>query len=265
MRHIIHRASALCALAACVAFASPAFAQDDLSARQIIDKMLEGNNSLGVDSGSATVSLLIEDRVGAKRTRSMVVKAKDFDKGARTVMKLTAPKEVKGQAFLFAENASGEDDVWMFLPAFKVTRRIEGSQKKGSFMGTHFTFADLESRDLESGEHKRLDDEKIGKTEVFVIESTPTSAADSDYGRVVAYVRKSDFMMVKMRFYGSDKETETKTLFVEKFGETKKGEKYIKQMTLRSKKGGFTTISIDSVDASGDIPDAAFAKDQLGK
>ncbi len=265
MKRVIRTLTAAAAALTVTAIAAPAAAQDDMTADQIIDKMLDGNNSLGVDSGSASVSLLIEDASGAKRVRKMSVRGKDFEKGGRSVMKLTAPKEVKGQAFLFAENSTGEDDVWMYLPAFGVTRRIEGSQKKGSFMGTHFTFADLESRDIESGTHARLPDETIAKVPVYVIESTPKNPADSDYGKLVVYVRKSDFVMLKMRFYGQDKKTELKTLFAQKFDKTEKGETYTKQMTLVSKKGGFTTIVIDSVDGSTEIPDAVFSKDQLGK
>ncbi len=267
MPHSLTRRASIAAASALaiVALATPASAQEDMTARAIVDKMLEGNNSLGVDSGSASVTLLIEDSSGSKRKRQMQVRGKDFDSGSRSIMKLTAPKEVKGQAFLFAENSAGEDDVWMYLPAFGVTRRIEGSQKKGSFMGTHFTFADLESRDIESGDLERLPDEEIAKVPVYVIAATPKSKADSDYGRVVVWVRKSDFTMLRTRFYGADKETELKTLFAQNFEKTDKGETYIQQMTLVSKKGGYTMIKIDSVDGSTELPDAAFSKDQLGK
>lgn len=256
----------LAALAAALTLPITASAQggEELSADEIIDKMLDQNNSLGVKSGEASLTLLVEDRAGNRRVRKLDVKAKEL-KTVRTRVELTAPKEVKGQAFLFAQNKSGEDDVWMYLPAFGVTRRIEGSQKKGSFLGTHFTFADLESRDIEQATYKRLEDGKIGKAAVYVIESYPKKPEESDYGKVVSYVRKSDYMPLKFKFYGKDKKTELKTIFVEKIAQNDQDKPYIKQMTLRSKKGGFTTIAIDDVDAGAELPDAIFSKDQLGK
>lgn len=246
--------------------ASVAVAQSakEASAKQIVDKMLAQNNSLGVDQGQAQLTLLVEDRTGEKRKRVIEVSGKESERGGRTRVKLLAPAEVKGQAFLFWENKNGGDDVWMFLPAFSVTRRIEGSQKKGAFLGTHFTFADLESRDIRSAEHKRLDDAKIGKAEVFVIESTPTKSADSDYGKVTSFVRQSDYMPLKFKFYGKDGEDVVKTIFVEKIDKTEKGQAYIKQMTLRSKQGGYTTIKLDAVNEDVELADSLFDKDNFG-
>lgn len=252
-------------------FASaPALAQDEEkggeeSADQIIDRMLERNDAFGVDAGQAKLRLLVEDRTGDRRARELTVRSKKFGAGARTRVELTAPKELKGQAFLFAQNDGGEDDVWMYLPAFGVTRRVEGSQKRGAFLGTHFTFADLESRDIAQGSYERLEDDEIAGQPVWVIAATPKDASSSSYGKVVSYVRKSDDMPLKFRFYDKDGETELKTIFVEKIAKADDGEPYIKQMTMRSKKGGFTTIVLDAVEETAELPDALFSREQLGK
>lgn len=235
------------------------------TADQIIDAMLDGNDSFGVGAGQAQLTLLIEDQRGDRRTRKLAVRSKKLGDAARTVVTLTAPSEVKGQAFLFAENLEGEDDVWMYLPAFGVTRRVEGSQKKGSFLGTHFTFADLESRDIKDSTHERLDDEKIGKTAVYVISSTPKDPSSSSYGKVTSYVRQSDSQILKVRFYDKDKKSVLKTIFVEKIAKSSDGKPYAKQMTLRSKAGGYTTLVIDGVDEKAEIPDALFTREAFGK
>lgn len=246
-----------------VSLAAPAFADDDKSAKQIIDESLE-KNSLGFQSGQADLTLIIEDKAGSRRVRKLDVKSKKVSEATNTLVTLTHPKEVKGQAFLFAENKKAEDDVWMYIPAFKVTRRIEGSQKSGSFLGSHFTYADLESRDIKDANYKRLKDDKIGKHAVFVIQSTPKKGSDSDYGKVVSYIRKSDSMPLKMRFYGKSGDV-AKTLFVEQLDETDNGETYVKRMTLRPKGGGFTTIKLEAFDDDAKLADALFSKDQLGK
>ncbi len=236
---------------------------DDKSAEEIIDATLE-HNALGFQAGSAKLSLEIEDKAGNKRVRKLDVRSKKIDEATRTLAELTGPKEIKGQTFLFAENTDGEDDVWMYVPAFKVTRRIEGSQKNGSFLGSHFTYADLESRDVKEGNYERLDDDKIGKHEVYVVQTTPEEGSDSDYGKVVSYVRKSDSMPLRIRFFDKSGD-EAKTLFVEKLDETDDGDTYVKKMTLRPKDGGYTTIEIASFKGGVELADSLFSKEQLGK
>ena len=246
-------------LAATLCLTTTAWA-DDLTAKEIVDKSLD-QNAMGFQSGKARITLQIQDKKGDERVRTMDVRSKDIEGLGRTRMELVAPKEVKGQAFLFVERDT-EDDVWMYLPAFKVTRRIESGQKNGSFLGSHFTYADLESRDLKGGSYKRMPDEKIGKTDVYVVESVPKKGT-SDYTKVVVWVRKSDFTPMRMRFFEKGDKV-VKTLFVEKLSKTQKGQTYAKQMRLRAESGGFTVIKIDALEEA-EISEAVFSKDQLGK
>lgn len=255
MRIILAIALIVCAIPA------SAFAQEP-TAQQIIDKALD-QNAMGFQSGRAQLTLTIEDAKKDRRVRKLEVKSKNVGELARTLVTLTEPKEVRGQAFLFAEQ-TGEDDVWMYLPAFKVTRRIEGGQKNGSFLGSHFTYADLESRDLKDADYEKLPDEKIGSNDVYVVKSKPKKDAKSDYAEVVVYVRKSDYIPLKVKFFGKGGKLE-KTMFVEKLDKTSDGQTYAKQMTLRPDGGGFTTITIDALETGTEIPDAVFSKEQLGK
>jgi hypothetical protein len=255
MRHVLAALFAFSMLMPVSAFA------EGPTADEIVDRALD-QNAMGFQSGKAQLTLKIEDASGDSRTRKLEVKSKKINDLGRTLVTLTSPKEVRGQAFLFAEK-KGEDDVWMYLPAFKVTRRIEGGQKNGSFLGSHFTYADLESRDLKESTYRKLPDEKIGKYAVHVVEAIPKKGASSDYEKVVVYVRQSDYIPLKVKFYGKGEKL-AKTLFVEKLDKTSGGQTYAKQMTLRPKSGGFTTIVINGLDEA-ELPDSIFSRDQLGK
>ena len=236
---------------------------EDLSAEEIIDRAM-ARNSLGFESGRAQVTLLVYDRAGERRERSLDVRSKRQNERSRTLMSLTNPAEVRGQAFLFVENPEGTDDMWMYVPAFDVTRRVEGNQRRSSFLGSHFTFADLESRDLRDAQYRRLSDESIGDHSVYVIQATPKTPAESDYGRVVAYIRKTDHIPLRVRFY--DKEGDiAKTLFSEKINTTDGDNSYVEQMTLRAEDGGYTTIRITALDTDVDLPDSIFDREELGR
>ncbi|MBA2660971.1 MAG: outer membrane lipoprotein-sorting protein [Bradymonadaceae bacterium] len=236
---------------------------EELTGQQIVDKALEAD-TMGFQSGHAQMTLIVYDRAGERRERKLDVKSKSGEQAGRSLATLTHPPEVRGQSFLFVENKDKEDDVWMYVPAFKVTRRVEGSQKRGAFLGTHFTYADLETRDIKDSNYKRLKDETIGSTPVYVIEATPKNAAQSDYAKLVLYVRKDDHIPLRVRFFGKGGELD-KTLFMEKLDKTESGATFARQMTLRSEKGGYTTIIVDALDTKADLPDSLFSREQLGK
>lgn len=246
---------------------APAWAQDgkDMTAQQIIDEMTSRTSALGFESGQAQLTLTIKDRAGDTRVRKLDVRSKKAAGGQRTLVRLLEPAEVKGQAFLFNENKTGEDDIWMFVPAFKVTRRVEGSQKKGAFLGSHISFSDLESRDVKESNSIRLPDESINKDDVFVIESSPKDASGSDYGKVVSYIRKKDYIPLKVKFFSKDGKDEIKTIFAQRLDVGADGKTFIKQMTVNAKQGGSTMIVLDVLDSKVELPDTIFSKDQLGK
>ena len=235
----------------------------ELSAQEIMDRVGE-LNSFGFSTGRAQVRMEVYDRAGERRERRLDVRSKRTDDRSQTLMSLTAPAEVQGQSFLFIENQDGPDDMWMYVPAFDVTRRVEGSQRRASFLGSHFTFADLESRDLREATYRRQSDETIGEHAVFVIEARPTNARESDYSKVVAYIRQSDNIPLRIRFF--DKEgTLEKTLFTERINTTADNISYIEQMRLRAEQGGHTTIEILAIDTGMELPDSLFDRNSLGR
>ena len=68
-------------------------------------------------------------------------------------------------------------------------------------MGSDFSYADLERRHIREATHRKLPDTKYGKHAVFVIESTPMAGVGSPYARVRSWVRKGDFLPLKIEFF----------------------------------------------------------------
>lgn len=230
------------------------------TAQEIMTDAIE-RNSTGFQQGAVSLTLSSEDKAGVQKTRRLTARSKRGPEGLRTQVRLLAPDELKGQSFLFKEVKDGEDLVYWYLPSFGVTRRVQGEGKKGAFMGTDLTYADLESRDLKDATWRRLPDEAIGPHEVFVIEATPKPGADTDYGQIIAYIRKSDRATLKLRFFGVNKK-EVKVLFVEKLDQ-QGPRSYVKQMTIRPTDGGYTRVVIDAIDFDQEIPDVVFTPEAL--
>lgn len=263
-----HNGLFFCVVASALALlfvSSPAAADDEaMDADEIIERAVE-RNALGFESGRAQVRLTVFDRDGEQRHRDLDVRSRRDGDQTRTLMTLTDPAEVRGQAFLFVENEDADDDMWMHVPALEVTRRVEGSQRRSSFLGTHFTFADLESRDLREASYRKQGDEAIGDHEVYVVEARPDEPEESDYERVVAYVRKSDYVPIRIRFYDRDGELD-KTLFSERLGTVGDDDTtYVERMTLRAETGGYTRIEVRDLDVDVELPASMFDREELGR
>ena len=114
---------------------------------------------------------------------------------------------------------------------------------------------------MRDGTYLRLPDEKIGAFEVYVIAATPNKKSDSDYSKVVMYVRKEDKMPLKVKFFDRAGK-EDKVIFTEKI-DTQGDRTYVKQMTVRPVEGGFTRLTVDAIDFDKEIPDVLFTPEAL--
>lgn len=233
----------------------------DMTADEIIDRALE-TETLGFQSGEVTMTLIIQDESGESRERRLTVRGMDDGDDSRALVRVVSPPEQAGQSYLFRENTSSEDDVYIYLPAIDdAPRRISGDQKNGSFMGTHFTYSDLETRDVRDANYTRQPDETIGRFPVYVIDSTPSDSEDSEYSRVRMWIRHGDFIPLRTRFFG-DNDQEEKTIFTEETAEDN-GRVYVRRMTLRPADGGATTMILDDVDFNASVSSAEFTPQNL--
>lgn len=245
-----------------LAGAAPGYAQDAaLTADEIVERSLD-TDTVGFQTGQVVMSLIIQDDTGETRERRLQVRGMREGDDSRALVRVIAPAEQAGQSYLFRENTNGEDDVFVFLPALDdAPRRISGSQKNGSFMGTHFTYADLESRDIRDAAYERLPDENIGGFPVYVVDARPTDGADSEYARIRMWVRASDFIPLRIRFF-DESDAVQQTMFTEETAVS--GERvYVRRLTLRPADGGATTMIIDDVDFDAEIAASEFTRDNL--
>ncbi|TVQ95855.1 MAG: outer membrane lipoprotein-sorting protein [Deltaproteobacteria bacterium] len=242
--------------------ALPASADEaPLSAQDIVDRALD-TQSLGFRSGEVDMTLIVQDRGGDIRERRLTVRGRSDDDAFRALVRVTAPAEVAGQSYLFRENPGGSDDVFVYLPALDESpRRIAGAQRNASFMGTHLTYADLQSRDLRDATYERHDDERIGRHDVYVIDARPAASTESEYARVRIWIRHGDFIPLRVRFFDA-RDRERRTMFTEDLGRHN-DRLYVRRLTLRPAEGGATTMVIDRVDLDVDVPASEFTPQSL--
>lgn len=118
-----------------------------------------------------------------------------------TVMVFKSPASVKNTRFLKKENDGSADDKWIYLPALKRVRRVASSDGSKSFMGTDFTYDDMETRDVERDIHTLLKEESIDGNECYVVKGQAKDKNDSQYSYRVSWIRKDNFVPIKVELY----------------------------------------------------------------
>ena len=126
---------------------------------------------------SNKAKMILTNSKGKSRTSEMV--SKSLNRNEKQMIWFLEPRDDRGVSFLKVEHENGEDEMRMWLPAFKRVRRISAKKKGDSFMGSDLTFEDLSNRDLTHNNYKRLGDDMFDKVECFVLETLPKKEAQS--------------------------------------------------------------------------------------
>ncbi|MDT8447178.1 MAG: outer membrane lipoprotein-sorting protein [bacterium] len=192
--------TAMAALALLV-FSQPVFA---LSPQEIIEK------SDKLDDGETSISemtMIMVDSKDQQRVRKLKSFRKDYaDETTKSLMFFLDPADVKNTSFLAFdyEPADKDDDNWLYLPALRKVKRIASSNKKDSFMGTDFTYHDMNGLEVSDWSYQMVkESEMIDGQDCWVIGSVPRQdiaaqvIEDTGYLKRLAWVRKDNFMVVQ--------------------------------------------------------------------
>lgn len=163
----------------------------------------------------SSMQMRLFDRQGRKRERTLTLLALEGVKGTgdRLLMRFTYPNDIAGTSFLVWERDGAEDERFLFLPALGRVRRIAGSERQESFVGSDFTYEDIGGRALEDYTYTLLDanamftDAEGRAHPAYQLESR-AKQADALYPRVVSLVRKDNFVVVRAEIFNRRNERE---------------------------------------------------------
>ncbi|MCR5731556.1 MAG: outer membrane lipoprotein-sorting protein [Sphaerochaetaceae bacterium] len=157
---------------------------------------------------SEKAKLTIHSKKGKDRVRNVIMMSKDYGDVEKSVIVFTSPKDVAGVGYLmfnYTEEADGSQkpsDNWLYMPAMKKTRRIasSGSDSENSFMGTDFTYGDMDDRALSKDDFTLLGSEIVDGVECYKIKCESHDRKEKDPDRI-SYISKSDYTFRKCEYY----------------------------------------------------------------
>ncbi len=205
-----------------------------------------------------TTTMTLIDKRGKERVRSVLGYTKDFGDVKKSVMVFQKPHNIKGTGFLSYsyDDMNKDDDSWLYIPALKKAKRISGSKKNGTFMGTDFTYNDMGSRSIEEDTHTLVKEEKLNGKDCWVIESKPKKKGDA-YSRFISWIRKDNLIAEKVEFYDK-KDDLLKVLTNSNF--EKMGEIWIvKKMEMNNvQEKHKTIIDLSDIELNCEVKDSYF-------
>lgn len=172
------------------------------SARDIMDKAAIARK---LDGSEAVMKMTIEDK-GQTRERKLTMATKLYDGGKteKRIFRFASPADVKGTGVLVFDYDTKSDDVWIFIPSLRKTRRIVSSQRSQSFMGSEFSYGDLNIPTLDEFDYTLVKEESANGEDCYVIDATPKDKATAEsegYSKKTAWVSKKKFAIVKAVYY----------------------------------------------------------------
>lgn len=185
-----------------ITFNLPSWGQQSLTGRQIIEKTRE---AAMVDGLESVTTLSIIDKKGRERIRKTAMASRSYPDGTeKRIIKFLFPPDIKGTGMLIFDYEDKEDDMWIYLPAIRKTRRIISEEKSTSFMGSEFTKADMSAPNPDDFTFEILGETNVDNVACHKIEINPVSekiAEEYGFHRKVTSIDKENFMIREALYY----------------------------------------------------------------
>jgi predicted RND superfamily exporter protein len=208
--------------------------------------------------------VLVNDR-GQRRERRMssVNKLQPNGIDSKLLVTFSTPADIRGTGFLQVEHSEGDDDLWIYLPALKKSRRLVANNKGDSFVGSDFSYGDISLPKVDRYRHTFVRSEKVDGSDTHVIESVPATEAErrsSGYSRKLTWVRADNFLEVKVEYYDlAARLLKTQVIGRHEQVEPRKGRWFARVREMVNHQTGHrTTFTVDKLEAGVSLGDDLF-------
>jgi outer membrane lipoprotein-sorting protein len=247
-------------LAAVVLFAAAAQAQD---ANELMNKAMNAYYYPGND-GKADISMVITDKGGSTRTREMVMTRINVGGKAGGDQKYFAyfkqPGDVRETTFMVFKNVNKDDNRWIYVPSVKMVRQISAEDKRGSFMGSDFTYEDVSGRPVGRDSHSLTKEDTLDGAPVYVVTSTPKDKVE--YARKITWISKANSLPVKEEYYDAAG-TLLRTMTLTDVQEINGFPTPMKRTMKDHKSGSVTVITVNSASYNIGVDDSDFSERRM--
>ena len=175
------------------------------NAKEIIKNSLD---VVKVSSFEAASMLTITDSKGNTRVRKSAMASMSLSDGTeKRIIKFTSPADISGTGILIFDYPEKSDDMWIYLPALRKTRRIVSKEKSKSFMGSEFSNANMTAPGLDDFSYTLLGSDTYLDKNCYMVESIPVNPDLEDeygYSKSVSWVDEKSYLVYQIYYFDFD-------------------------------------------------------------
>lgn len=239
-------------------------AEDDEGLRIMTDV----DNRYRGDTWSMELFLLLTDENSRERERSLRMLGKMFGEDEKTLTYVQAPSRLRGTGILTYDwnDPARANESWLYLPDLGRVTRLTTANRSDYFLGTDFTYGDLEGLEVEDFYYE-VDQALSNDKEVVVIAKPRTREIVDKYGytRIQYWVDTEKDVYTKAQFWLKN---EGWVKYYSQFDFEKIDGVWLSGreqmvMTRNNRRVHATVITRGKVDINIDIPDSTFTTNGL--
>lgn len=175
-----------------------------LTGRQIYERFLDNK----FKESFQEMRVISRDPGGSEQATRFTISLQDHrdDDGnptvginAKMLVEVSDPFDMRHTRYLMIAKEPDRDEEFAYQPSSRRVRRVD--LKKTSLLGTDYTFNDIAFQNIEDADYKRLPDEVIDGTEVYVVEANVKETIDIEYHRTITYLEKEHYIPLRTRYW----------------------------------------------------------------
>jgi len=179
----------------------------ELSPLEIMQRVDDRNNG---DSVVAEYSMVLIDRRDRQRVRDLKIYSKDYGADTKVLSLFESPADIRGTAYLNMDwdDSERDDDSWLYLPSLQRVKRLASSDTADSFLGSDFTYADINGFELAWYDYNFVNtSEIIDGHDTWVIEALPKpefkerAEEATGYSKLQSWIRKDNFVQLRAQMW----------------------------------------------------------------
>ncbi|KIN79185.1 outer membrane lipoprotein-sorting protein [Sulfitobacter mediterraneus] len=159
------------------------------------------NRNGGYEDITVSGEMILKTSGGQSATRRFDARWVTTGAGAsRSMLIFRWPGDIRNTALLTHVFTGKKDDQWLYLPAMERVRRISGSGRSGSFVGSEFAFEDMADQEVDKFKHQWIAEQNCpGGGRCHVIDRFPTSK--SGYSRQRIWLDTAQLRLQQVHYF----------------------------------------------------------------
>ncbi len=243
------------------------------SVQEIVNRTNQAAYYKGTD-GRARVTMTITDSQDRKRTREFIILRRDAPPPEKEAEKeggdafcgdqkfyiyFQRPADVNKMVFMVWKHVDDRlDDRWLYLPALDLVKRIAATDKRTSFVGSHFYYEDVSGRNINDDTHELVETSKS----YYVLNNTPKKPGEVEFSYFKMWIHRGTHLAVKTEYY--DKEGKKSRVYEALEVKKVQGFQTVTKARMTDlRTGGKTTLEYSGVKYDIGLPDNIFTERYL--